>query len=1593
MRSKHIINKILVSFVTVVSIIAGQTFEISGIIKDESGKKVSNARLTLYSSKYQLVKTERTKGNGKFKFKKIAPDKYTLNIYGAGGNSATKEIDLRSQSISKLEVTTGQDDKQPQLNVESEVGNVILKWEPINNSGEYIIFRDNTELTKTSKPSYKDKVIGGKSYAYNITAVDNNGEKGTRSLTEHGKALLQSPANIKALAKKNTISLAWDEVQNANSYNIYRDDEIINTTTELEYSDYKLKYDEDYAYTIVSVDHHQEEGPKSSSKSIATHKEVKKIKKIKAEAGESIVDLEWTKHELAIKYKIYQNGTLIDSVNTIKYTAKTDPGTENCFTVSAVDKHGTEGPQSVPACDKAQFPPPIKISLTLGEKYTDEMNSLKIEWDLVDGPSSYNIYRDGKSLTNSKNAKYHDKDLDFGKEYTYEISSLSDDGLEGPLSEPVKKKTPKIFKINGQLVNEKGQPKIEEAKVFLYNNDNVLWEEYTAGSNGKFTLENRIIAGSYRIKVFGNGHGNNGEYAGNGGINITIKNKDESPKINLSTEGLRSKLVAKRGVQRVLVRWKALPHAESYTVYKNNKPVAEKIKETKYIDNVAPGKFYEYHVRAWDLYDLEGPESNKEKQKSSYQFPTLKPSVKMSALKTEGSGRVVTLEWIAIPNVEKYAIYRDSVLISKQEELTYVDSLEWGKEYKFGINSIDPDNDEGAISEDVVVATHPEVLTPDLTALGNVNAVDLSWTDLSPVATFYKVFRNGSYLGDFDNPSFSDNVAPGKEYCYSVSAADQYGTEGEQSSTECGKGQFAPPSNFSAEVMRNTVSFKWKSVEGVSGYHLYRNDELILTTQEFSYLDQNIEYDKDFQYDIASFDQDGDDGPIVTVKVRTHEEVISPLMAGAADLKQVTLTWNQLPLRVDHVYKVYRDGLLLADLTDTFYVDIVDPGQFYCYKITAKDSYGTEGPASNEECFKVLVNYPKGLTLTGDVKRVLFRWKQMLGAVQYNIYTHDKDNVETTFMTKTKSSYYIHKGLEFDTEYCYKMSSIDSDGDEGPLSPVMCGWVLPPPHLTLVEKFFVEQSDNQILDGKEDGLIVVKIVNDGRSPARELKPFLEPLNFSNTPSLIIDTVATIPILGVGDSITINFPISAKLKIESGDRNFNIRIDEYAGMDLDPELVSFPTLAVVPPNLVIADFAIDNEFGHHYIPKNETTTITVRFQNLSIGKTDTAVLAFRRGEGFENDSDEIKTFGLVPGGAWFDYSFELLAKENRFTIYFDTYDYFDVRKTIPIYLETLKHYKGKDDLKAVDVAISDFLPPGQKPKDHSLLLDLPDANSSREMIGVAIGNKQFWTEKIPGNQSSEEDVKIVRQYYNKLFGMKNHQMVPSQFWLFENGVTINNFNEIFNPNLGFIKDKIESIVEYSNLDTIDLILYYSGEGTTVAGEKCIIPYDADKNKIHSFFKIKDLYSMLKEINKIDNIGDIFVFMDLDFNNSGFEQNLKTAELDIPKKKKKKKKKKEEAPKTVFPPELVPPKGITTFYAANTTEKSYDHPELENGIFTYYMLKGLRGDADNGDKAITVGELHNYIRKNVLGTTKNLYSSLPQTPQLFTDNPDRVLLQLP
>ena len=102
----------------------------------------------------------------------------------------------------------------------------------------------------------------------------------------------------------------------------------------------------------------------------------------------------------------------------------------------------------------------------------------------------------------------------------------------------------------------------------------------------------------------------------------------------------------------------------------------------------------------------------------------------------------------------------------------------------------------------------------------------------------------------------------------------------------------------------------------------------------------------------------------------------------------------------------------------------------------------------------------------------------------------------------------------------------------------------------------MENTGNGMLDGRENVWAIFRVVNDGRSPARELKPWLKPEAGTMTPSLKIDSVETIPLLAVGDTVQIEIAIYAKLKIESGDRNFFFMVRNFLDKILNQSLFLF-----------------------------------------------------------------------------------------------------------------------------------------------------------------------------------------------------------------------------------------------------------------------------------------------------------------------------------------------------------------------------------------------------------------------------------------------------
>ena len=84
----------------------------------------------------------------------------------------------------------------------------------------------------------------------------------------------------------------------------------------------------------------------------------------------------------------------------------------------------------------------------------------------------------------------------------------------------------------------------------------------------------------------------------------------------------------------------------------------------------------------------------------------------------------------------------------------------------------------------------------------------------------------------------------------------------------------------------------------------------------------------------------------------------------------------------------------------------------------------------------------------------------------------------------------------------------------------------------------------------------------------------------------------------------------------------------------------------------------------------------------------------------------------------------------------------------------------------------------------------------------------------------------------------------------------------------------------------------------------------------------------------------------------------------------------------------PDNFTIFTASNYDQTSGSIEEAEHGMFSYYLMKGLEGKADeNKDKKITNGELLTYMDENVSQKASEL--GRQQNPSLAGD-PDKVLI---
>lgn len=175
-----------------------------------------------------------------------------------------------------------------------------------------------------------------------------------------------------------------------------------------------------------------------------------------------------------------------------------------------------------------------------------------------------------------------------------------------------------------------------------------------------------------------------------------------------------------------------------------------------------------------------------------------------------------------------------------------------------------------------------------------------------------------------------------------------------------------------------------------------------------------------------------------------------------------------------------------------------------------------------------------------------------------------------------------------------------------------------------------------------------------------------------------------------------------------------------------------------------------------------------------------------------------------------------------------------------------------------------------------------------------------------------------------------------------------------PERGYVVQWISHIQKYAGPDDT-FIFFFSGHGIDIDKESYILtieanPFSADTLDTTSL-KISDLRRYIGGIQA----GTILIFVDACRNDprtgKGTKDNILT----------------ENFSKNLIIAGKQSPDGrapfSATFFSCQVGQRSYEWREQNMGFFTYYLVKGLRGDARNEKGIVTLNSLDEYLGKNV------------------------------
>jgi len=491
------------------------------------------------------------------------------------------------------------------------------------------------------------------------------------------------------------------------------------------------------------------------------------------------------------------------------------------------------------------------------------------------------------------------------------------------------------------------------------------------------------------------------------------------------------------------------------------------------------------------------------------------------------------------------------------------------------------------------------------------------------------------------------------------------------------------------------------------------------------------------------------------------------------------------------------------------------------------------------------------------------------------------------------------------------------------------------PDLIIKGEKFIDENQNNFIDGNESCSITLFVENIGEGTAENVKVkvttkngVIEGLNFTKD--------QTLGDLQANSGKNVSIPISGGMDIKEGIAEFMIEVIEDRGFDAYPLEIKIETKSFANPKVIVADAVFSTEDGG-LIKLNYPINLKVIVQNIGAGDARNVVAEFKLPNtncvflGEENRFN----IGNMQRGDTKELEF-LFTATRRYTLS-EMPILVDLSESVGSYARDTTFNVGLEQRLTAknEVVISGIATEATQIKRASLSSAI-DKNIPVNMTkhpyryALIIGNEDY--SRFQRGLDTEANVEFAR----------NDAKIFKEYALKTLGVDEINAHLLQDATAGEIYQKIDLISKLASKtgDQAEIIFFYAGHGLPdeVTRSPYLIPVDVAGSNLNAAIKLEDIYKKFAE----SGAGKVTVFMDACFSGGGRDAGLLAARSVKVKPKK----------------EMI--HGNLVVFTASTGEQSalpFDNEQ--HGMFSYFLMKKIQETKGN----ITYGDLSDYVSQQV------------------------------